>query len=181
MKMKNNFFALLFLFTASCTLTDYERINWDVNEYPYESDLEVFGHEHYAQAISIAGKGDCEDYALEKALYLEHYKPQIVVLLCPDGGHAILKIDVNGKEKFLDNKSDHILTKEQAFADCFYLQTQEINEFIAKEGREPKEDGDIKEFRLSARLSSVKPIRTTIRYRGKFRRVIRHAICATGQ
>jgi len=52
----------------------------------------------------------------------------------------------------VEPKNSSAQTEEDRLIQSF----QEINEFVANEGREPKEDGGILEFQLSARLKSIK-------------------------
>lgn len=52
----------------------------------------------------------------------------------------------------VEPKSSSTQTEEDRLIQSF----QEINEFIAEEGREPQEDGGMIEFKLSARLKSIK-------------------------
>jgi predicted transglutaminase-like cysteine proteinase len=51
---------------SGCSATEIERINFDVNAYPYCSDVE-----HGLTDITVKGCGDCEDYAFEKCKRLK--------------------------------------------------------------------------------------------------------------
>jgi predicted transglutaminase-like cysteine proteinase len=42
------------------------KVHADVNLYPYQTDAEQYGTPEFWEPISTTGRGDCEDYVLEK-------------------------------------------------------------------------------------------------------------------
>jgi predicted transglutaminase-like cysteine proteinase len=75
------------------------RINDEVNQYPYVLDQVQFGEEEHWQAISITGKGDCEDYVIEKRIRLikagwPASALRLTYLQMEGDGHMVLSVDV---------------------------------------------------------------------------------------
>jgi len=78
------------------------------------SDLELYGREEH-WGLPVAGRGDCEDYALEKQRQLEAagFDPAdllLTVVRKPDGtGHAVLTLRSTQGDFILDNLDWRVL------------------------------------------------------------------------
>jgi hypothetical protein len=95
---------LLMLALAGCAGVPND-INWEVNLYPYQSDIEQYGTLDFPGAISVTGKGDCEDYAIEKYIRLEA-KGYCPVLIYKQDHMAVMVdgmvLDMNGVYKYVN-------------------------------------------------------------------------------
>ncbi len=86
------------------------RVNADIEPV---TDLELYGVSDY-WTLPLAGKGDCEDYALMKRhLLIEAGWPASALLITVVrdeklDGHAILTVRMSDGDFILDNKSDDI-------------------------------------------------------------------------
>lgn len=105
---------LLAFLVSGCVPYNLDRVNWEVNTgYPYVSDQEQFGVHHKAQRISITGKGDCEDYAIEKMIRLREmgYCSKLVYHV-PEGADCWASQDCHmalaSEGYVLDNKTNHL-------------------------------------------------------------------------
>jgi predicted transglutaminase-like cysteine proteinase len=100
------------------SITDLSDVLRNIERYPYATDLEVFGTPEWWQRISIAKRGDCDDYATE-ALFqlLELHWPlpilRLGVVRC-ETGERHLVLDVNlaepEKEYIIDSRFQQVQT-----------------------------------------------------------------------
>lgn len=89
------------------TFADLERINAEVNAYPYASE----SVEDWTP-ISVAGSGDCDSYATEKMerLLAAGWSPlalRLAVGTVGGKGHLVLLVDLDGQTWVLDNLRSH--------------------------------------------------------------------------
>lgn len=96
-------------------LLELDRVNRYFNQSIVAiTDLEQYGVVEY-WTYPVTGKGDCEEYVLEKrrALIQLGWPPEsllvTVVLDKQRGGHAVLTVTTNQEDLVLDNVTDEIL------------------------------------------------------------------------
>lgn len=119
--VKSLLMTSLFLVMGCATAphsTEYElidRVNNQVNEYPYVSDEENYGKDdHLATTEEFYAKGgDCEDYAMTKYAVLLHEGiplHNMHFIIATDGWtgakHAFLQVKTSEGEYILDNDFD---------------------------------------------------------------------------
>lgn len=97
------------------------KINSNVNQYPFATDLSVWHTLEYWEKISKQSRGDCDDYVMEKRWQcLENGIPleNIRIATCfteTGGAHAILIVSdpEEGGDWILDNRQPMIYTMDQ--------------------------------------------------------------------
>ena len=98
----------------------------------YEDDMTQYGADDLWVMDPVSMKGDCEDYAITKysALSRAGYPAMshtriLTALVTEDGqqyGHAVLEVKMtNGTIAILDNRYNHLMTKEEVIADGYTL------------------------------------------------------------
>jgi predicted transglutaminase-like cysteine proteinase len=92
------------------TFDDLKRVNGEINELPYKTDLELYGKPDVWERITDVGAGDCEDFALGKLRALLALGwPISVMRLCfcmteMNEPHGVLLVDFEGQTWVLDNR-----------------------------------------------------------------------------
>lgn len=103
---------LLILFVTGCVTTppSLEQVNYEINRYPYVSDMDNYGKDKYfATPVEFyKNGGDCEDYAIAKRYELSklgYTGMKYITVTLPEGpDHVVLFVE----GKILDNRSRHI-------------------------------------------------------------------------
>ena len=95
-----------------------QRVNTEVNKLPYQTDIKQYFKDDFWSNLD-SGKGDCEDFSIEKRKRLmaagwDWQDLRLAVCLTDENlGHAVLTVDaiVAGKEGtwVLDNNSNTVL------------------------------------------------------------------------
>lgn len=108
----------------SANLEILTTINDAVNDFPYAYDLNNWDFDEWWERIRLKGKGDCEDYALEKCLQLfEDCKwPRVELMLCTvatEGytreNHAIAYFKSEGIDIYGDNRQRGLVTARDLY------------------------------------------------------------------
>lgn len=104
---------LALLLTVGCQKTYYiDRVNKSVNQtIEYKDDPEeIWQSPHMTKEL---GTGDCEDFAILKAYKLQDYNPVLVIVQTETVQHALLRVEMEGKYYYLDNRYDFVLTETE--------------------------------------------------------------------
>ena len=100
------------------SIADLSTVLANVLQYPYATDLETFGTLEWWQRISIAKRGDCDDYATEAYFQLQDlgWPRRLLrfgVVLCETGErHLVLDINLPAPEveRIIDSRFQQIQT-----------------------------------------------------------------------
>jgi predicted transglutaminase-like cysteine proteinase len=110
-------------------MRELKEVNFTVNKVIEPmTDLEQYGEEE-KWTFPIEGKGDCEDYVLEKRrILMQRGWPRqallITVVLDPkSGGHAVLTVATDKGDFILDNQTDRVLPWSQTGLTFFRRQS----------------------------------------------------------
>ena len=103
-------------------LDEVKAINTFFNQWPYRTDLEVYGvPDYWATPAEFIGKsGDCEDYAITKMyalMDLGYQADQLRLVILKDTirnlDHAVLAVYINEDVYILDNMTNQVNTHER--------------------------------------------------------------------
>jgi len=104
------------------TLETLRTVNAFFNQWPYRTDMEVYGVPDYwaTPAEFISKSGDCEDYSITKMyalLDLGHPADQMRLVILKDTirnlDHAVLAVYLNDNVYILDNMTNQVNTHER--------------------------------------------------------------------
>jgi predicted transglutaminase-like cysteine proteinase len=96
------------------------QVHQQVNTYPYQTDAAQYGVPEFWEPISATGRGDCEDYVLEKRKRLldAGVNPadlRMGEVKAEDGSaHAVLVIRDGDRDWIADQRQPQLITSEEA-------------------------------------------------------------------